>query len=495
MDSKKIFFSVAILFAILPVCANADYQDQRVNFFVEKDYSKNSSSQISASLKKISSNAYFYVDDYWWNNLPSSEREEAISALHGLGSEFDSKIYPILTNQFGSEWKPGIDNDNKITILFYSLKDSYKGYFRTNDEYEKIQVPNSNQREMIYLNADYLTDPFMKSLIAHEFTHLIQYNQKDRIYGVSDDVWLNEARAEFAITLLGYNNNYNQSYLKSRVNDFLDYPFDSFTEWRGQAYDYGALTLFTHYLVEQYGIEILSYTLHSSETGAKSVDDYLKEHFSGMTLSQAFSDWSVAVLANDCSLGEKYCYKNQDLKKIKLVPFNNFMPFSGQGSINLGQTLTEWSCHWQKFSGGRDGLKISFKAADSVAYFKLRYIIEDNLGRLSLGTISLDKNQQGELIIPNFSSQNRSITIIPCLETKIPLSGVKEDSYTYYLNASTLDQVNSGTSNNSNEGSGNSNNSTQINLPFTIDKPIGEMSRQELLILLIRIILHLRGLS
>jgi hypothetical protein len=499
MQFGKLFLPAAIIFAILPACAKADYQDQRVNFFVEKEFSASSTSHVSASLKKIGANAYFYVDDKWWNDLAPAKKEEAFSDLNDLAGEFDSKIYKLLTAQFGSEWKPGIDKDNKITVLFSPLGNSYKGYFRTNDEYEKIQVPDSNQREMVYLNADYLASPLASGLLAHEFTHLIQYNQKDRAYGVSDDVWLNEARAEFAVTLLGYNNDYSQSYLRSRVGEFLDYPFDSLTEWRGQSYDYGVLSLFTHYLVEQYGIEVLSGSLHSSKAGAASVNDYLKDHFSGTDLKQAFSDWSVAVLVNDCSLGEKYCYKNQNLKKVKLVPFNNFMPFSGESTINLGQTLTEWSCHWQKFTGGKDGLKIDFKSADPAAYFKVRYIVEDNTGKLSLNTLALDKNQQGQLVIPDFSKQNRSITIIPCLERKTPANGVDEKDYTYYLSAATLnktapaDQEAGG--NATSTGQGDSGASTQIDFPFALDKPIGQMSRQELLITIIRLILYLRGIN
>jgi hypothetical protein len=498
MRLRKLLFFIAILFVFLPAFALADYQDQRVSFFVEKDFSASSTSYVSASLKKVSANAYFYVEDSWWNGLTSAKKEEAVASLNSLASEFDSKIYPILTAQFGFEWKPGIDKDSRITVLFSSIEGYYKGYFRTNDEYEKIQIPGSNQREMVYLNTSYLTSSLIKGLLAHEFTHLIQFNQKDRAYGVADDTWLNEARAEFAITLLGYNNSYDQSYLRSRVSDFLEYPFDSLTEWLGQTYDYGVLSLFTHYLVEQYGVEVLSSTLHSPKVGAASIDSYLKDRFPGMDLKQAFSDWSVAVLVNDCSLGEKYCYKNQNLKKVKLVPFNNFMPFLGESTINLGQTLTEWSCHWQKFTGGKDGLKIDFKPANPAAYFKVRYIIEDNLGTLFLSTMALDKNQQGQLILPDFSKQNRSITIIPFLEMKTPANGVEEKDYTYYLSASTLNKaapIGQSTSSNVASTGSTASTSTQIKLPPAIDKPISQMSRQELLITIIRLILYLRGVD
>jgi len=486
MEFKKFLLFLLVLPAFLPALAKADYQDQRADFYVEKNFDASSSAQVSASLKKVSAKAYFYVTDNWWNGLSSTEREKALSSLNDLASEFDSKIYPLLTAQFGSEWKPGIDNDNKITVLLHSMKDSYNGYFRSGDEYERFDFPTSNQREMVYLNADYLTDPFAKALLAHEFTHLIEFNQKDRIYGVPEATWLDEARAEFSVSLLGYNNNYDQSYLRMRAMDFLEYPFDSLTEWQGQSYDYGVLNLFTHYLVEQYGVEVLSGSLHSSRVGADSINQYLKDHFSGVDLNQAFSDWSVAVLRNDCSLGDKYCYKNQGLKSIKLVPFNNFMPFSGESAINLGQTLTEWSCHWQKFTGGRDGLKIEFKSASQSAFFKVRYVIEDNTGKLSLNSLALDKNGQGQLVIPDFSKNNKSITIIPCLEMKVP-SSADEKSYTYYLSASTLSKVDSGTS--------GQDGGSQISLPFSTDKPLAQMSQNELLIVLIRLILYLKGIT
>ena len=479
MKLRNFLLFSLILPAFLPALAKADYQDQRADFYVEKDFAASSSTQqVKASLKKIGSKAYFYVEDKWWRGLTSAEQQKASLDLNDLAGEFDSKIYKLLTAQFGLEWKPGIDNDNKITVLFHSMKDGYNGYFRSGDEYEKIDFPASNQREMVYLNVDYLSDPFAKALLAHEFTHLIGYNQKDRKYGVTEAAWLDEARAELAVTLLGYSNDYDQSYLRMRAMDFLEYPYDSLTEWQGQAYDYGVLNLFTHYLVEQYGAEVLSGSLRSSRVGTDSINQYLKDHFKGLTLNQAFSDWSVAVLRNDCSLGEKYCYKNQGLKNIKLVPFNNFMPFSGESTINLRQNMTEWSCHWQKFTGGRDGLKIDFKPASLSASFKVRYVIEDNEGKLSLGDLNLDKNGQGQLVIPDFSKNNKSITVILCLE-KSPSNMANERSYAYYLSASTLNEAPTG--------------EPQINLPFKIDKPISEMSREEILIVIIRMILYLRG--
>ena len=37
--------------------------------------------------------------------------------------EFESKIYPVLTGNLGSEWNPGIDKDSRITILIHPMNE------------------------------------------------------------------------------------------------------------------------------------------------------------------------------------------------------------------------------------------------------------------------------------------------------------------------------------------------------------------------------------
>jgi hypothetical protein len=72
------------------------------------------------------------------------------------------------------------------------------------------------------------------------------------------------------------------------------------------------------------------------------------------------------------------------------------------------------------------------------------------------------------------------------LEIKVP-SSADEKSYTYYLSASTLSKVDSGTS--------GQDGGSQISLPFSTDKPLAQMSQNELLIVLIRLILYLKGIT
>ena len=203
---------------------------KELNFDIEPSYDFFQRTEITATLVKLSPTAYWYADSNWWSNLTSQEQTETSQSLTSLIEKFETEIYPTLTRTFGSEWTPGIDKDTRITILIHTMKKGTGGYTDTSDEYPKVQIPESNEREMIYLNSQYINTDYIKSFLAHELVHLITFNQKSKPYNVSEDTWLNEARAEYAPTLLGYDGVYEGSNLQRRVRDFLDKPSDSLTE-------------------------------------------------------------------------------------------------------------------------------------------------------------------------------------------------------------------------------------------------------------------------
>ncbi|HDL75004.1 MAG TPA: hypothetical protein ENH06_01290, partial [bacterium] len=308
---KTIFiFSFAIfLFSSLGV--NAETLGEQRSFYVQKDYDLSQREEIQAKLVKVTSELYFYIDSEWWN---SSSQNQVYSSLSVLDEEFKNTIYPVLTSTFGQEWKPGIDNDEKITILIHPMIAEAGGYFNSGNEYPNLQVTDSNEREMVYLNAEYIGNLQMKSYLAHEFVHLIAFNQKERMYGDSGEIWLNEARADYAPTLLGYDDVYVGSNLSRRVSGFLEKPSDSLTEWKSKDSDYGVANLFIQYLVDHYGVGILVDSLKSPKQGIDSINYALNNNGFNKDFSEVFTDWTIAVLVNDCKIGELYCYLNPGLK-------------------------------------------------------------------------------------------------------------------------------------------------------------------------------------
>jgi hypothetical protein len=477
---KKQFLICVLSLVFVPLFVKADNLGQLQNFFVEPSYSDSKISQVSATLVRSSDDVYFYIDTNWLNQRSDREKESIYSTLSVLGTEFDSNIYPQLTSVFGHESNPGIDRDTRITVLFYSMKENARGYVRNIDGYERLVNPFSNQREMVYLNADNITNPLMKAFLAHEFMHLITFNQKDLMYGTSEDVWLNEARAEYAPTLLGYDNNNTSSYLNNRMKSFIDNSSDSLTEWNNTSADYGVVSIFAHYLVDQYGLNVLTDSLKSKQVGINSINAALLKTGVKDTFNDAFTNFTVAAYLNNCTVSPKYCFKDKNLTDFHILPFSNFLPFSEESTLSLGQNLKNYSTHWQKFSGGSGNLKIVFKN-QSTGQFVVPYIIKNIDGTSLVKFLKIDSSSQtGELIAQNINKDVVSVIVIPSIQ--IMDAGSSSKNYNYYIAASSV-----GNNTNANQG----NNDTDIKLPFAIDKPLNQMNREELLSVLLKLVIYL----
>jgi len=435
-----IFLFSSILFLGIGFFVQAENLGENANFNIDPSYDISGRTQLTASLIKIAPKLYLYIDKTWWDSQDSLKQNEILNILDSLSLEFENKIYPTLTRTFGSEWNPGIDGDSRITVLLQPMIKEAGGYFNSGDEYPRAQYPNSNQREMIYLNVEHLNSPILKSLLAHEFTHLITFNQKERTYGVSEEIWLNEARSEYAPALLGYDDIYEGSNLQRRVRNFLDRPTDSLTEWQGKFYDYGVLNIFTRYLVDIYGVEILTDSLKMKKTGIESLNAVLSKKSYIEDFSQIFVNWTIAILMNDCSVGLKYCYRSPNLTNFRIMPTVNFLPFSDQSTLSVISETKQWAGSWQKFIGGKGNLKLEFSGSPEIN-FKVPYIVEDSEENYSISFLQLDQNQKGEISISDWGTENTALIIILSAEMKLSNFSNQEPSYQFSWKVSTQNQT------------------------------------------------------
>ncbi len=415
--------------------AKADTLGAVKNFYIESGYDLTARKSVTAVLVKVSDKAYFYVDESWWN---FTDQSSILQSINVLSQEFSSNIYPNLTAFFGSEWNPGIDSDTRITVLIHPMIKDAGGYTRTIDEYSIYQNSGSNQREMIYLNSDYIKTDYEKSLLAHEFVHLITFNQKDRKYGVSEDTWLDEARADYAPTLLGYDNTYDGSNLQKRVQSFVENPSISLIDWQNSKYNYGMANVFIQYLVDYYGKQILTNSLKSPKVGIDSLNDALAKEGYKDNFSQIFSTWIVAVFLNDCGYGPAFCYKNPNLKDLHVVPQTNFLPLSGESTLTFADNLKNWSANWYKIIGGKDILKIKFEGS-SVAFSKVPYITKNRSGNFKVDFLIIDKSNSASISIPNFGQDILSFVIIPSIYSK---SLAADSFYSFFWSASVSQNAN-----------------------------------------------------
>src|SRR3989344_3197408 len=317
--------------------AFADAQGQNVSFSVNEGFDKLGRSSMTATLRHISENAYFYVDDDYWNTLGFSGRQNLMSGISELASDFDATIYPTETSFWGQEPKPGVDGDNRITILLEQLKSGNGGYFSTSNGYPKTSAPDSNEREMVVISAESVSNSYTRIFLAHEFQHLISFNQKELLRDVTEDVWLNELRSEYSVTLIGYNNIFNNSNLERRAETFFDNPSDSLTEWPNASLAYSSVAL--------------------------------------------FAGWLAANYINDGSVDSRFSYANAGLKNFKASP-QRLTILSGSESSVFDYSLKPWQGYGHKFlvSGALSG----DKAIKLSPAFNSRFAYADNLGRFSV---------------------------------------------------------------------------------------------------------------
>jgi hypothetical protein len=461
--------------SLIPFFASAAFVGEKTNLYIDNGFSLNNRDQVSATFVSGSSLLDIYVDSSFWENKTEEEKKEIFDVFDSLSHEFDLKIYNQLTYTYGEVWDASFSNaGKKVTLLFHQMKENVNGYTRNIDGYEKTIVPYSNQREIIYLNTDKIESINLKSYLAHEFTHLIQFNQKEKKLGTPEEVWLNELRAEVAPTILGYNDvKEEKNYLRERVSTFLSNSSDSLIKWDNMSYDYGVVSMFGHYLFDHYGVDVLGDSLkNSNKVGIESIEEVLLKKGIQDTFKDIFTNWMIANYVNDCSLNSKYCYKNENLKSLQIIPFSNFISFTNDSSLSIGQTVSNWSANWQRFSGGNKDLKLVFDGRNN--NFKVYYVIRYYTGKQEVKEIKLDNYGKAEIVFPKMGTSIASLVIIPSIQER---NSSNQDFY-YSIVAST-------------QGSVENNNNTEIKLPFEIDKPLNQMNKEELLILLIRVIIYL----
>ena len=438
---------IFIIFSCPVFAAEKGYKS---SFFVDSSYDFENRTSLSATLTEVSSNAYYYIEDKYWQSLNQQQQALYLENLDKLLKEFDGTIYPSVRYIFGSEWKPGIDNDDKIIILLTKLKPSAGGYFNPKDEVSKTQEPTSNEAEMLYVNADQIANSIIYSLIAHEFQHLINWNQKERMRGVVEEVWLNELKSEYAPTVAGYDSSYAGSNLERRVEDFLTNPFESLTEWKGDKYDYPPVNLFGHYLAEQFGEDIFSLMTNNNRVGIYSVEQAIKDKGFNYTFSQVFNNWTIANYLNDPTISSGiYSYKNPYLRgNVRVSPIT--YSIVSASVINIAQRVKDWAPYWYRFINKQDAstvakdLEIEFESSMGQGNFNVYYIIDYFDQPTVIGRMTLE-NQAGLLQIPDFKTKIESVTMIISNQFKKSDFQTDEPATLYVLSAATTlfnEQVN-----------------------------------------------------
>ena len=276
------------------------------NIFKTFNFATNKWEETEAELVAAGTNLVVYLE------LARSFDE---AMLQRLVKEFDRKIYPQTTRYFGNEARPGIDNDDRITILLMDIRDGFEksgtytsGYFNRGDCYLPHEIPEgvdlqSNCREMLYVDinpSDVSSNDFFAT-IAHEFQHLIHFYHDSEEYD-----WLNEGCSQLATFLCGYGHPLQlQAYLRAPDNSLL-----AWNPWTLVA-NYGQVYLWSYYVMNKYcsddeeRVKFFRELVANKQRGRSSFDTIFKQKRN--SFASVFTDFCIAGFVNRPELKpEKY---------------------------------------------------------------------------------------------------------------------------------------------------------------------------------------------
>lgn len=325
-----------------------DYVGQEVDFWTYNFYTR-SDEQIRATCKSVGEHCYIYV---------SNAETIAQGTINAIANEFDSNIYNTDRACFGSEWKPGIDGDSRITILIFNIKDERyynpsvnvytAGYFYSLDE---TSYYHSNQREMFYMDCNPATpgsNSFYHTL-AHEFQHMIHWNEDP-----NEDTWVNEGCSGYAEFICGYG--------WRKPTHFFSNPDDKLTTWNQQLIDYEQCFLFILYLYEQFGgANTIKSIVQEPANGSQGIMNVLQSLGHSLSFNQIFQNWVAANYLDDTGIDEgQYGYSNINLATYPITPAQSWVsyPASASGSVN------SYAADYIKFSNG-SSMDFTFNGASS----------------------------------------------------------------------------------------------------------------------------------
>ena len=279
---------------------------------------------------------------YWYFEEGQNIRQLAIERSAAL---FEEEVYPRVTAAFGHEWSPGVDNDPHLNIVNAGLK-GVGGYYSSSDEYPLSVNQFSNQREVIYVNTEAIRvgSPQYLEVLAHELQHAVHWNTDP-----SEETWVNEGLSELAITVAELDNFSFQIFLRSRPTSLVHWPLGLF----GSGANYGAASLFMHYLVDHYGdISNVRPLLEEPGDGISGINSYLKNSGYDVTFRDLFRDWSVANFLDETS--GPYGYSELEVTTVPSQVLADFSEFTSE--------IPQYAVEYLELDSFHEPLEVHFEA-------------------------------------------------------------------------------------------------------------------------------------
>jgi hypothetical protein len=267
-------------------------------FIKERDFQEaDGYATVHARLAAVGVHCQAYVDrDHADASALQPTIDEAVNT-------FDQDVYPWASAHLGHTLD--VDRDGRFTILFTGWLDklssgkvALSGFVRGSDFYRDLAAPFGNRCDMMFLNTNLKPGPYLRSLLAHEYTHAVVFCE--HVFGgyLSDvpcqeeESWLNEGLAHVVEALHGH----GWSNLDYRLSAFLNEPErhqlvvpDYYTAglWRTPG-NRGAAYLFLRWCLERHGKDLPGRLVQSNLSGIANL-----EAATGRPFAELFRAWCI----------------------------------------------------------------------------------------------------------------------------------------------------------------------------------------------------------
>jgi hypothetical protein len=215
---------------------------------------------------------------------------------------FDEDIFPRAPGR-----ALDVDRDGRFTVLLTGRVAALaagpvklSGFVRGSDFYRDLPAPFGNQCDLMYLSTAVRPGPFLRTLLAHEYTHGVVFSEHvfgDYLPGASrrdEEGWLSEALSH----LVEDGHGYSWDNLDYRVSAFLNdpgryslaLPDDAYAKvWRDPG-TRGAGYLFLRWCADRFGPELLTRLVRSNLRGVDNLEAATQTPFAELS-----REWSAAL--------------------------------------------------------------------------------------------------------------------------------------------------------------------------------------------------------
>jgi len=337
-------------------------------FAFEKFGGVTSNQTVTATLVATNSRAIAYLD----NALPSSEKNISTANIETMLNAFSNDTFNTITNTYGTP--SDVDSDGKVIFLFTHLVDQVggvAGFYSSGSLFATDRGGDGNIADMMFISPTRELASYT-SLLAHEFQHLISFNQHVLIQnGDAEETWLNEGLSHVAEDLV---NGHIDGGNTDLVSDFMNAP-EQYALTGDASLNSGirgAAYLFVRGLMESFGSDVPGRLVKTNKVNIANVED-----ISGQTFDDVYRTFTSRLflsgnnLNTDPKLNYSFRYFTEPQTNRRSLPVPKEQKLDAQNTSASG-TLRPASSTFIRLTGtGSQNIQIQSELSGN---FRATYI-------------------------------------------------------------------------------------------------------------------------